>query len=159
MKRVAIITSSDMGYQGKREDLSGPAIREIVEREGYEVVSMDILPDDRSMLSKRMAEIADGNQAELILTTGGTGFSPRDVMPEATEDITKMAAVAPSEKTYFETSSFAHAKRRIPWLLVLMFSSIITGSIITKYENAFAAILTMYAATAGSIWKRNPDIW
>ena len=89
MKRVAIITSSDMGYQGKREDLSGPAIKEIVEREGYQVVSMDILPDDRSMLSKRMAEIADGNQAELILTTGGTGFSPRDVMPEATEDITE----------------------------------------------------------------------
>ena len=89
MKRVAIITSSDMGYQGKREDLSGPAIKEIVEREGYQVVSMDILPDDRSMLSKRMAEIADGNQAELILTTGGTGFYPRDVMPEATEDITE----------------------------------------------------------------------
>lgn len=89
MKRVAIITSSDMGYQGKREDLSGPTIKEIVEREGYQVVSMDILPDDRSMLSKRMAEIADGNQAELILTTGGTGFSPRDVMPEATEDITE----------------------------------------------------------------------
>ena len=76
MKRVAIITSSDMGYQGKREDLSGPAIKEIVEREGYQVVSMDILPDDRSMLSKRMAEIADENLAELILTTGGTGFSP-----------------------------------------------------------------------------------
>lgn len=89
MKRVAIITSSDMGYQGKREDLSGPTIKEIVEREGYQVVSMDILPDDRSMLSKRMAEIADENLAELILTTGGTGFSPRDVMPEATEDITE----------------------------------------------------------------------
>ena len=89
MKRVAIITSSDMGFQGKREDLSGPAIREIAEREGYQVVSMDILPDDRAMLSRRMAEIADENLAELILTTGGTGFSPRDVMPEATEDITE----------------------------------------------------------------------
>ena len=88
-KRVAIITSSDMGFQGKREDLSGPAIKEIAEREGYQVVSMDILPDDRAMLSRRMAEIADENQAELILTTGGTGFSPRDVMPEATEDITE----------------------------------------------------------------------
>lgn len=87
MKRVAIITSSDMGFQGKREDLSGPAIKEIAEREGYQVVSMDILPDDRAMLSRRMAEIADENQAELILTTGGTGFSPRDIMPEATEDI------------------------------------------------------------------------
>ena len=89
MKRVAIITSSDMGFQGKREDLSGPAIKEIAEREGYQVVSMDILPDDRAMLSRRIAEIADENQAELILTTGGTGFSPRDVMPEATEDITE----------------------------------------------------------------------
>ena len=52
-------------------------------------LQMDILPDDRAMLSRRMAEIADENQAELILTTGGTGFSPRDVMPEATEDITE----------------------------------------------------------------------
>ena len=64
-----------------------------------------------------------------------------DVMvEEATEDITKMAAVSPSEKTYFEVSAWEHAKRRIPWLLVLMFSSIITGTIITRYEDAFAAI-------------------
>ena len=52
MKRVAIITSSDTGYRGEREDLSGPAIREIVEKNGYEVVSADILPDDRKMLSE-----------------------------------------------------------------------------------------------------------
>ena len=84
MKRVAIITSSDSGYRGEREDLSGPAIREILEREGYQVVSLDILPDDREILKNKMAEIA---LAELILTTGGTGFSERDVMPEATEDI------------------------------------------------------------------------
>ena len=87
MKRVAIITSSDTGYRGEREDLSGPAIRKIVEKNGYEVVSADILPDDRKMLSERMAEIADSGAAELILTTGGTGFSPRDITPEATEDI------------------------------------------------------------------------
>ena len=54
---------------------------------GYEVVSEDVLPDDRKMLSERMAEIADSGTAELILTTGGTGFSPRDITPEATEDI------------------------------------------------------------------------
>ena len=64
-----------------------------------------------------------------------------DVMvEEATEDITKMAAINPSEKTYFDTSVFTHAKNRIPWLLVLMFTSIITGTVITRYENAFAAI-------------------
>ena len=64
-----------------------------------------------------------------------------DVMvDETTEDITKMAAINPSEKTYFETSVLQHAKNRIPWLLILMFTSIITGTIITRYENAFAAI-------------------
>ena len=64
-----------------------------------------------------------------------------DVMvDEATEDITKMAAINPSEKTYFETSVLQHARNRIPWLLILMFTSIITGTIITRYENAFAAI-------------------
>ena len=87
MKRVAIITSSDTGYRGEREDLSGPAIKEIVEREGYEVVSMDILPDDQVMLAGKMQEIADKEMAELILTTGGTGFSERDVTPEATEEV------------------------------------------------------------------------
>ena len=82
-----------------------------------------------------------------VLDTGGlmvgivTFDDAMDVMvEEATEDITKMAAINPSEKTYFETSVFAHAKNRIPWLLILMFTSIVTGTIITKYEDAFAAI-------------------
>ena len=61
-------------------------------------------------------------------------------MEEATEDITKMAAMSPSEQTYFDTSVLNHAKHRITWLLVLMFSATITGTIITRYENAFAAI-------------------
>lgn len=87
MKRVAVITASDKGYKGEREDLSGPAVKEIVEAAGYQVVSMDILPDDREMLGARMAELADLGLAELILTTGGTGFSQRDVTPEATEDV------------------------------------------------------------------------
>lgn len=87
MKRVAVITSSDKGYRGEREDLSGPTVKEIMEKNGYQMVSLEILPDEREMLSKRMAQIADENLAELILTTGGTGFSKRDVMPEATEDV------------------------------------------------------------------------
>ena len=87
MKRAAIITASDSGYRGEREDLSGPAIKEILEREGYDVISMDILPDDQVMLAGKMQEIADSEKAELILTTGGTGFSERDVIPEATEEV------------------------------------------------------------------------
>ena len=87
MKRAAIITASDSGYRGEREDLSGPAIKEILEREGYEVISMDILPDDQVMLAGKLQEIADSEKAELILTKGGTGFSERDVTPEATEEV------------------------------------------------------------------------
>lgn len=84
MKRVAVITASDSGYKGEREDKSAPVIEEIVSKEGYEVVKKLLLPDDMDMLAKAMAEIADNGEADLILTTGGTGFSPRDVMPEAT---------------------------------------------------------------------------
>ena len=87
MKRAAIITLSDSGYRGEREDKSGPAIREILEKEGYEVVAMELLPDDRAMIAGKLQEIADSGSTDLILTTGGTGFSQRDVTPEATEEV------------------------------------------------------------------------
>lgn len=83
-RRVAIIVSSDTGYRGEREDLSGSEIKRIVEENGYQVVSTVILPDSPEMLKDEMKKIADENLADLILTTGGTGFSPRDCMPEAT---------------------------------------------------------------------------
>lgn len=67
------------------------------------------------------------------------------LVEEATEDITKMAAINPSEKTYFETSIWNHAKNRIVWLLILMFSATITGTIISKYEDAFAALPLLVA--------------
>lgn len=83
-RKVAIIVSSDTGYRGEREDLSGPEIKRIVEENGYQVVSSIILPDEQDMLCREMKKIADEHLADLILTTGGTGFSPRDCMPEAT---------------------------------------------------------------------------
>ena len=67
-------------------------IRELLEENGYEVVHSILLPDDRKMLAKEMARIADEGVAELLLTTGGTGFSPRDCMPEATADIVERPA-------------------------------------------------------------------
>lgn len=87
--RAAIITSSDTGYAGEREDLSGPAIREMIEPAGYEVVYQKVWPDDRQILEHEMKEICDSGLSDLILTTGGTGFSPRDVMPEATLAVTE----------------------------------------------------------------------
>lgn len=86
MIKTAIITSSDSGYRGEREDLSGKVIKEIAESCGHSVVSMTLLPDERQMLCDAMKEIADNGKADLILTTGGTGFSARDCMPEATKE-------------------------------------------------------------------------
>ena len=85
--RVAIITASDAGAAGTREDLSGVEIRRILEAAGYTVTAQLLLPDEREELAQAMKAIADDGRAELILTTGGTGLSPRDVTPEATQDV------------------------------------------------------------------------
>ncbi len=82
--KAAIITASDKGSKGEREDLSGPAIQEIIEPEGYVVTVYKVLPDDQETLENEMKRIADEKLADIIFTTGGTGFSLRDVTPEAT---------------------------------------------------------------------------
>ena len=82
--KAAILTASDKGSKGEREDLSGPAIKEIIEPEGYEVTVYKVLPDDQETLENEMKRIADEGLADIIFTTGGTGFSMRDVTPEAT---------------------------------------------------------------------------
>ena len=84
MYRVAIITLSDKGARGEREDVSGQVIEDMVKEAGYEVVSRQLLSDDRQGLTDALISLCDSNAAELILTTGGTGFSPRDNAPEAT---------------------------------------------------------------------------
>ena len=81
---AAVITLSDKGSRGEREDKSGPAIVEKLKKEGYNVVEALVLPDERDLLEKELIRIADSNAADLILTTGGTGFGPRDITPEAT---------------------------------------------------------------------------
>ena len=87
MFQAAIITASDKGSQGLREDVSGQVVREILEQNGYNVVQQIILPDDRQQLAAEMERICLTHEADLILTTGGTGFFPRDWTPEATLDV------------------------------------------------------------------------
>jgi molybdenum cofactor synthesis domain-containing protein len=82
--RVAVITASDKGSRGEREDLSGRLIRELAEANGYAVTSYAVLPDEQALLEAEMKRLCDGGLADLILTTGGTGFSKRDRTPEAT---------------------------------------------------------------------------
>ncbi len=84
MYRVGIITASDKGSRGEREDLSARVIREEVAKIGGEVVEYVIVPDDREQIQSRLIEFSDVKGLDLVLTTGGTGFGPRDVTPEAT---------------------------------------------------------------------------
>ena len=81
------MTVSDAGSKGERDDTSGDVISEIMAREGFEQVRRDIVPDEKEMISAKLREWCDGQEIDLILTTGGTGLGPRDVTPEATRDV------------------------------------------------------------------------
>ncbi len=82
--RAAVITLSDKGSRGEREDLSGPLIARMLTEAGYRVEEILLLPDGIQPLKNQLIRLADGRQMDLILTTGGTGFAPTDVTPEAT---------------------------------------------------------------------------
>ena len=84
---AAVITISDKGSRGERVDTSGPSLVKILEEEGYEIIYTNIIPDERAMIKDELIKAADELKAALILTTGGTGFSPRDVTPEATMEV------------------------------------------------------------------------
>lgn len=81
---AAVITLSDKGARGERRDESGPAAREMLEQAGYKVVEMLLIPDEPQLLKTQLIRLADGRQVDLVLTSGGTGFSMRDQTPEAT---------------------------------------------------------------------------
>jgi molybdenum cofactor synthesis domain-containing protein len=81
---AAVITISDKGAAGQREDTSGPALCEMLKSDGWEIVYTTIIPDEGEQIQKELIACADEKKVNLVLTTGGTGFSPRDVTPEAT---------------------------------------------------------------------------
>jgi molybdopterin adenylyltransferase len=84
MFKVVILTISDRGSKGEREDSSGPLIREMVKDLPAEVIYYEIIPDEKEIIIEALKKSADQLKADLILTTGGTGLSPRDVTPDAT---------------------------------------------------------------------------
>ena len=87
MIRFGILTLSDRSARGEREDASGPALARLLEAEGWSVTKQDLLPDDESAIREQLISWADGGDLDVILTTGGTGFAPRDVTPEATRAV------------------------------------------------------------------------
>lgn len=84
MYHAAVLTVSDRSFRGERPDAGGPLVAELLKEAGYEVILTAIVPDERARIEEKLREISDGGTVQLLVTTGGTGFSPRDVTPEAT---------------------------------------------------------------------------
>lgn len=90
--RAVVLTISDSGARGEREDLSGPAVVSELQSLKAEIVAKEILPDERDLIAARLRHYADAGEANLIVTTGGTGLALRDVTPEATKDVIEREA-------------------------------------------------------------------
>lgn len=90
--RIGILTVSDRSSRGEREDASGPALAALVEAQGWSVTKQALLPDEESVIRDLLASWADAGEYDVILTTGGTGFAPRDVTPEATRAVIEREA-------------------------------------------------------------------
>jgi molybdenum cofactor synthesis domain-containing protein len=143
--RVGIITASDKGARGEREDLSAAVIREIVATLGFEVTSYKILSDDQPLLEAEMKRLADGGLADLILTTGGTGFSQRDRTPEATIAVSER--LAPGIAEAMRQASLAVTPRA---MLSRGVSAIRGGSLIVNLPGSPKAVReNLISAAAG----------
>lgn len=95
--RIGIITISDRSSLGQRADLSGPAIREVIEAQDWTVVRMQVIPDELQIIKEKLIAWSDARDLDIILTTGGTGFSARDVTPEATLQVIEREAPGMAE--------------------------------------------------------------
>ena len=84
MYHAAVLTVSDRSFRGERPDAGGPLVVEMLKNAGYEVVTTAIVPDEQAQIEEKLCQIADSGEVQLLVTTGGTGFAPRDVTPEAT---------------------------------------------------------------------------
>ena len=116
--RFAIMTVSDRSARGKRADMSGPALAQLIQAQGWSVVRQLVLPDDESEIRANLIAWVDGGGLDVILTTGGTGFSPRDVTPEATRAVIEREAPGLAEAMRFASLKItSHA----------MLSRIVTG--------------------------------
>jgi molybdenum cofactor synthesis domain-containing protein len=100
--RASVIIVSDKGYAGEREDASGPLLADLLRKMGAEVVSQTIVPDERTEIERALTRLADEEQVDLVVTTGGTGPAPRDVTPEATLAVIEREVPGLAEVLRFE---------------------------------------------------------
>lgn len=119
---AAVITVSDMGSRGLRQDTSGPAVRAMLEEVGFSVAHTAILPDEMEQIRAELRDCADRRRIDLIVTTGGTGLSPRDVTPEATR------AVLEREIPAIPVAMWVEGLKVTPWAMLSRAVAGIRGS-------------------------------
>ncbi len=103
MPTLGILTSSDLGSRGQRQDVSGQRIRELLTPYGFEVLRYEVVPDDQPILEERLRRWADQDGLDLIVTTGGTGLTRRDVTPEATRAVVQREVPGMAEAMRIQT--------------------------------------------------------
>ena len=106
MSTLGILVSSDLGAQGQRQDTSGMRIRELLTQEGFQVLRYEVVPDEQSVLEDRLRRWADEDGLDLILTTGGTGLTSRDVTPDATRAVIHREVPGMAEAMRIQTLSY-----------------------------------------------------
>ena len=135
MYTAAIVTVSDKGFAGEREDKSGAFLHEALTNYGYQVSLYEIVPDERQLIADLLAKIADENIAQLVVTTGGTGFSPRDCTPEATLDVVEKQC--PGIPEAMRSMSIAITKRA---MLTRSMAGIRKGTLIINLPGSVRAV-------------------
>ncbi len=109
MFRAAVLTVSDKGYRGERADTAGPLVASLLGEAGYEIAATRMVPDELALIKEALIQLADDEDVALLVTTGGTGFSPRDVTPEATGNVCER--MAPGIPEAMRMSSLAVTNR------------------------------------------------
>ncbi len=104
--KTAVVTISDKGAAGEREDASGPAIKNLIVEQGGEIVGYKIIPDDFEQIKDTLYELCDQEKVDLVLTSGGTGFAERDITPEVTQDVIDREVPGLPEKMRSDTSQY-----------------------------------------------------
>jgi molybdopterin adenylyltransferase len=143
--RAAVVTVSTSRASGEGEDESGPALARLAERIGAEVVGTETLPDDRAEIAARLRHWTD-EACDLVLTTGGTGMSPRDVTPEATRDVIEREAPGIAEA--MRLASREHTRH---WMLSRAVAGIRGRTLIVNLPGSPKAIAEAGEAIAAAL--------
>lgn len=144
--RVGVLTVSDKGSRGEREDTAGPALVDMIEALGSIVVRRDVVPDDRVTITERLVDWADNEQLQVVLTTGGTGLAPRDVTPEALMDVHDR--IVPGFGEVMRARSLLHTPRGF---LTRSIAVVRKGTLIVAFPGSERAVRQCFEAIAPAL--------